>query len=127
MARILIIDDEPAILMLLKRILSSTGHEVLAATDGGSGLRCASTEKLDLILSDLSMPGDPSGMKLLAAIRRVQPACPLAVVSGYSGQDCVDECAALGIRDFLPKPFEIAFVRAFVAEILARTAGAPAG
>jgi CheY-like chemotaxis protein len=120
MARILVIDDEPAILMLLKRILTGAGHEVLTATEGGAGLLAAAQETVDLILSDLSMPGEPSGVRLLAAIRKARPACPLVVVSGYSSQDCVDECTALGIRDFLPKPFEIGFVRAFVGDILRR-------
>ena len=120
MARILVIDDEPAILMLLKRILASAGHEIVTAAEGGSGLQMATTETVDLILSDLSMPGDPSGLQLLAAIRKAKPTCPLVVVSGYSGQDCMDDCRALGIQDFLPKPFEIMFVRSFVAEILAR-------
>lgn len=120
MARILVIDDEPAIVMLLKRILVGAGHEILTAGDGDSGLRLAGSEAVDLILSDLSMPGNPSGLQLLAAIRAACPTCPLAVVSGYSNQDCMDDCRALGIRDFLPKPFEIMFVRTFVAEILAR-------
>jgi CheY-like chemotaxis protein len=120
MARILVIDDEPAIVMLLKRILAGAGHEVLTAGDGDVGLRIAGEEAVDLILSDLSMPGNPSGLQLLAAIRAARPDCPLAVVSGYSNQDCIDDCRALGIRDFLPKPFEIMFVRTFVANILAR-------
>lgn len=124
MARILIIDDEPAIAMLLKRILAGAGHEVLTASDGGAGLALAREQMLDLVLSDLSMPGQPSGMQLIAAVRAAQPNCPVAVVSGYSSQDWIDDCRALGITDFLPKPFEITFVRSFVAGILARK---PAG
>jgi CheY-like chemotaxis protein len=120
MARILVIDDEPAIVMLLRRILAGVGHEVLTAAEGGAGLRLATEESFDLILSDLSMPGQPSGIALLAEIRKAKPDCPLVVVSGYSSQDCVDECRAIGIRDFLPKPFEIAFVRSFVSGLLAR-------
>ena len=70
MARILVIDDEQAIVMLLKRILAGAGHEVLVATDGGKGLQMAEQEQVDLILSDLSMPGVLSGLQLLAAIRK---------------------------------------------------------
>ena len=88
MARILVIDDEQAIVMLLKRILAGAGHEVLVATDGGKGLQMAEQEQVDLILSDLSMPGVLSGLQLLAAIRKAKPACPLVVVSGYNNQDC---------------------------------------
>lgn len=122
MARILVIDDEAAIVLLLKRILVGAGHEVLTATDGGKGLIMVEQEQLDIILSDLSMPGEPSGMQLLAAIRKMKPACPLVVVSGYSSQDCVDECRSIGIKNFLPKPFEIAFVRSFVSSLLKQAA-----
>jgi DNA-binding NtrC family response regulator len=120
MARILVIDDEVAIMMLLKRILSGSGHEVLTAVDGGQAATLVQSQKFDLILSDLSMPGAPSGLELLSEIRKAQPECPLAVVSGYSSGDTIDACHQMGIVEFLPKPFELGFVRSFVDNILKR-------
>jgi DNA-binding NtrC family response regulator len=124
MARILIIEDELPILLLLKRILAGSGHEVMTASEGGIACSVATDNKLDLVLSDLSMPGDPSGMDLLREIRKLRPECPLVVVSGYSSEDTIAECKSIGVADFLPKPFELTFVRSFVDSIL-RSAAQP--
>jgi DNA-binding NtrC family response regulator len=121
MARILIIDDELPILTLLRRVLTGAGHEILTAADGGSGLKILREQELHLVLSDLSMPGDPAGIDLLKALLNARPGCPIAVVSGYSSGDSIDDCRRIGIKDFLPKPFEIAYVRTFVTDILSRS------
>jgi len=56
MSRILIIDDDPVMLALLKKWLTGAGHEILSATDGESGLQLAATERPEIIITDMMMP-----------------------------------------------------------------------
>lgn len=70
--KILMVDDEPDVRMLLKARLASNGFEVLEAADGPSGIRLAETERPDLILLDIRMPGK-DGIEVYAALRQ-QPA-----------------------------------------------------
>ena len=124
MAKILIIEDEPGIVYLLKQIIMGMGHEVRTAMDGTNGYSTATRESLDLILSDLYMPGSPSGMELIRKLRKANPQCPIIVVSGHPSRECVSECEALGVTDFLTKPFEMAFVRSVIDNIFKRKTGA---
>lgn len=120
MAKILIIEDEAAISTLLRRIIGHMGHEVATAADGSQAQKLAIDESFDLILSDLHIPGSPSGINLLLEIREKKPALPIVVVSGYSTGDLIDQCAEAGIKDFLAKPFEMMSVRSLVDDILKR-------
>ena len=122
MAKILIVEDEAPIALLLRRVLAGVGHEVVTAENGNDACRVAEQASLDLILSDLSLPSGPQGADLVRRLRTAQPACPLVVVSGYSSPDYVEEYKQLGVTDFLAKPFEILSVRAFVDSILRRCA-----
>lgn len=123
MAKILIIEDEPGIVHLLKFIITSMGHDVCTALNGTSGFDTATRERFDLILSDLHMPGSPTGMDLIRKLKKANPHCPVVVVSGHPSRDCLSECEALGITDFLTKPFELAFVQSVIEGIFKRKAG----
>lgn len=121
MARILIVEDEPAIMMLLRRVVTSMGHEVLPALHGDEALHLAESERvLDMIITDLTLPGQLSGVNLLRALRSAKPDVPVVVATGYSSEETLQICQELGITDFLAKPFEIAFVRTCVDTILKR-------
>lgn len=85
--RILIVDDEPAVLRAMSRMLAMHGHEVTTAADGGAALRAifTATEKFELMLLDLNMPRF-DGFDLLR-LRRMCPeldAVPIIIVSGIS-------------------------------------------
>jgi CheY-like chemotaxis protein len=67
--KILMVDDEPDVRMLLKARLASNGFQVLEAADGSSGIRIAETEHPDLILLDIRMPGI-DGIEVYAALRQ---------------------------------------------------------
>ena len=118
MAKILIIEDEPVVISLLKRIIGAMGHEVVLAADGQQGLDLARRENIGIIVSDLQMPGDPSGMDLIRKLRSTKPQCPIVIVSGYPSPEAMGECEKLGITDFLTKPFEMTFVRSVIEGIL---------
>ena len=117
MSKILVIEDEASIIALFRRMLTSAGHELITASDGENALCAAKSGTFDLVLSDLNLPGTPSGMDLLRAIRDLHPTTPIVVVSGYTASDVVDACKDMGITEFLPKPFEMTFVRNMVTRL----------
>jgi CheY-like chemotaxis protein len=94
------------------------GHELVTASDGPSGIDLIEREPADVILTDLNMPGEPSGMALVRKIREMRPDTPVVVISGYPTKERIDECNALGIEDFLTKPFEMTFFSSVVERLL---------
>lgn len=120
MAKVLVLDDDPGVMSYLKRVLATLGHEFVGATNGSEGITKAADPAINLIVSDLNMPGEPNRIELIRQLRQLRPDCPLVIVSGYaSQQSLVDECRALGITEFLTKPFEIGFIK----DILNKTLG----
>jgi CheY-like chemotaxis protein len=69
MARILVIDDDAAVIRLLKRILIDAGHIVQGAPDGKSGLSSYRQQPMDLVITDIVMP-DMEGLELITQLRR---------------------------------------------------------
>lgn len=118
MAKVLVVDDDPSVVSYLKRVLASLGHEVAVATNGADGLREASSQSVNLIISDLNMPGEPSRIELIRQMRKARSDCPLVVISGYACQESLDECRKLGVTEFLTKPFEIGFIRDILNQAL---------
>ena len=82
MARILIVDDEPAIRLLLARILSREGFDIQTAGDAIEAMAICATERFDLVLSDVGMP-EMDGHKLAQWVAENYPATKTALMSGY--------------------------------------------
>ena len=98
--RLLIIDDEPALLDLLRRYLGRQGYEVETCPNPGDALAQFrdDPERFSLVITDLSMP-EMSGEELIRRLREMRPALPAIITSGYPHQP-----QATGIG-FLQKPF----------------------
>lgn len=120
MAKVLVIEDERAISSLLQRIVGHMRHEAIVARNGPEALAIADTVHPDLIISDLRMPGVPSGIDLLRALRVRWPRVPLLVISGYASRDLVSKWPEIGIDEFLPKPFDMDAIREIIARLLVR-------
>ena len=113
MASVLIVDDEPFIIRFVTDTLRSGGYEVMAASSGEEALRILRTDgTVDLVLSDVVMPGMP-GPALLKAVKEISPATALMLMSGYPATD-----GPPGIA-FLPKPFRPGDLVAAVQRCLA--------
>ena len=124
MAKVLVLDDDPSVVSYLKRVLAALGHEIVAASNGSEGIDRISDRSISMIVSDLNMPGEPNRLELIRRLRELRPDCPLVVISGYASQDSlVEDCRALGVTEFLTKPFEIGFIK----DILQRTLGSGSG
>jgi DNA-binding response OmpR family regulator len=115
-ARILVVDDDPDILALVRIKLESCGHAVLTAPDGEAGLAAAGEQQPDLVLADWTMPR-LTGIEMLAHMRAdpATAAIPFILLTARAHE--VDEP---GIDGFIAKPFGLADLVAGVDAVLAR-------
>lgn len=104
MARLLIVEDEFLIARVLQRMVRSMGHEVCAlASTGVDAVTHASQERPDLILMDIRLAGEMTGIDAARQILRHHPT-PIIFVSGYSNEEIKQEAMSLSPVAFLPKP-----------------------
>ena len=112
MADILIIDDDPAVLGILRRILEEAGHSVTDAPDGEVALRHYEGKPADLVITDIFMPG-MDGIEFLVYIRKTFPAARVLAMSGggiLSRDQALSDASLLGADEILQKPFSKAEV-----------------
>jgi len=118
MSRILVVEDDPELRRLLQRELSASGHEVLLAEDGETGVRVHASASPDLIILDWMLPGI-DGLDVLRAVRR-SSTTPVLMLTARG--DEVDRVIGLelGADDYLPKPFGIRELLARVRALIRR-------
>ncbi|MBI4369832.1 MAG: response regulator [Elusimicrobia bacterium] len=104
MANILLIDDEPDMRRALRQLLEHYGHQISEAGDGDEALRLVESQKPDLALLDLRLPGQ-DGVEILREIRREHPDLAIIMITGFSSNEAKMELERLGISAFLTKPF----------------------
>jgi PAS domain S-box-containing protein len=105
--RILVVDDEPAVLELAQEFLKRSGFEVLTACGGCEGVEVfrAHSGEVDAVVLDVVM-SEGSAKEAFLEIRRFRPDVPVVLISGYDKVNALEGFAADGISSFLPKPFE---------------------
>jgi DNA-binding response OmpR family regulator len=101
--RILVIDDEPAMIGAVAALVGSVGHRVSAAYDGHEALRRYDAEGPDLVILDLAMPG-LDGVAVCREIRRRGPT-PIIILSGEGDEAAKVEALDAGADDYVTKPF----------------------
>lgn len=100
---ILVVEDEPALLMLLSETVRSIGYKVICAANGTEAMAIVDDGvEFDLLLTDIVMPGGISGFALAKSIRNLMPNVPIVYMSGYSGYD-ESEMGEV-VAPMLPKP-----------------------
>ena len=115
---ILVIDDEPNMLQLLERILTSEGYNVKLATDGVYGISLLRDEDPDLVLLDIMMPG-PDGFMVIDRIREESNA-PIIMLTAKRDTESIKKALELGADDFIKKPFRPAELVARISSKLRR-------
>jgi CheY-like chemotaxis protein len=108
MARVLVIDDDPTIRILVVGMLETKGHTTVEARDGRAGVAIFSKQLVDLVVTDIVMP-EQEGIETIGAIRRLNRSVPILAISGSStiggAGDYLRAAAALGATATLQKPF----------------------
>ena len=105
MALILIVDDDRNICKVLKGLLQSVGFDVLTAYDVDTAMLIIDEEDLNLIITDLRMPGK-SGMALLTLSKEKKPAVPVIMITAYGNIEAAVIAIKQGAYDFITKPFD---------------------
>ena len=105
-ARLLIVDDEKNMLVMLKKVLSRNGMEIDVASSGEEALQLVEKSKYDLALIDICMkPMD--GLELLEAIRKAAPNTGAIMLTGYPSPYSIQRSEELGAIGYLTKPIGI--------------------
>jgi len=106
MSKILIVDDEPRILLLMKSLLKANGYEVATTASGAEALEVVHKGDIDIVVTDLRMqPMD--GMMLFREIKAFNPDIPVILLTAYASVETAVEAMRHGIFDYMTKPFKV--------------------
>lgn len=121
MARILLVEDEPLMAHMVRRILERAGHQVDWASSGQAALDKL-LESYDLVVCDLVMPG-VSGLEVIQRMRALGLSTPILALSASVSEKSRREALEAGAQAFLGKPFETQTLLAQVDRLLTREDG----
>src|SRR5690349_9511371 len=110
MATILIVEDEAKMRRLLELNLGEDGLVTLSAEDAESGLKLLRENAVDLVVTDLKLPG-MDGLEFLQAIKRQNAALPVVVMTAFGSVETAVEAMKAGASDYVLKPFSLAEMR----------------
>jgi signal transduction histidine kinase len=116
---VLVIDDEPSIRMLITDVLSDTGYSVLEASDGPAGLRVLqSAARIDLLITDVGLPGGMNGRQVADAARTLRPDLRVLFITGYAENALMGNGHLEKGMHVLAKPFEVERLAIKIRELL---------
>lgn len=104
--RILVIDDEKSARLLLERVLTRAGHQVVLTETGEEGLEQLSRGEFDLIITDKNLPG-MDGLEVLRLARETRPTLQAVVITGFPTPETKVASRQLGVFAYVTKPFGI--------------------
>ena len=114
---ILIVEDDPHVLLSYEEILKSSGYAVVKAESGEAAERILRTSSIDIAITDLKMP-KMGGLEVLRIARNVDPETIVILITAYPTVDTAVEAMKFGACDYLVKPFSVEQLRAVVKEAL---------
>jgi two-component system KDP operon response regulator KdpE len=104
--RVLVVDDEPAILRFLRPSLATQGYIVSEAVDGKSALEAIRRKAADVVVLDLGLP-DMDGLDIIRQLREAGETLPIIILSSREAEDAKVKALDLGADDYVTKPFGI--------------------
>ncbi len=117
--KILLVEDEPNVVSLIKRGLAESGYEISVALDGWSGLQMTTTHDFDLIILDIMLPG-VNGLEICRSIRRQNEQVPIMMLTALGTTENIVTGLDSGADDYLVKPFKLAELNARVRSLTKR-------
>jgi len=115
--QVLVVDDEPNLRRVLSAQLSRDGYDVHTAEDGAQALAVLAEHHIDLVITDLKMPG-VDGMELLRRTLKLDAELPVVMITAHGTVDNAVEALKLGAFDYITKPFDQGEVRTIVRKAL---------
>jgi len=116
---ILIVDDELSMREFLAILLEKEGYKTLSASDGKAALSQLAAAPVDLIISDIRMPG-MGGLDLLAAAKKIDNNLPVVMITAYASPDDAVTAMKNGAYDYITKPFKLDEIRNVVTGAISR-------
>ena len=117
--RILIVDDEPRLVRLVREVLGAVGYEVLEAADGEMGIEMVALEQPDLLLLDILLPLGMDGYEVCRRVREFSNLPIIMLTAKIQEQDRV-QGLDLGADDYITKPFSVAELLARIRAVMRR-------
>jgi two-component system, NtrC family, response regulator AtoC len=117
MANILIVEDEPRMRRLLEISLGEDGHNAQIVEDAETGLKFLRKERVDLVVTDLKLPG-MNGLEFLQEVKRLNASLPVIVMTAYGTVETAVEAMKAGASDYVLKPFSMAEIKLVVRKEL---------
>jgi DNA-binding NtrC family response regulator len=114
---ILVVDDEPNVLVTYRLILQQQGYEVSAALSAEEARKLLAEGPVDMLLCDLSLEKQESGFDVIEFAREIDPGMPTVLLTGYATQDANDRAEERGIP-VLFKPIDIKELLQTISELL---------
>ncbi|CAM4484968.1 sporulation initiation phosphotransferase F [Paenibacillus sp. oral taxon 786 str. D14] len=111
--KVLIVDDQNGIRILLMEVFSSEGYKTFQAANGKMALEIVRSDSPDLVLLDMKIPG-MDGLEILKHIKEVNPEIKVIMMTAYGELDMIKEATDLGALMHFTKPFDIDEMRAAV-------------
>jgi PAS domain S-box-containing protein len=119
--RVLVVDDEEALVAVASEVLTRIGYEPVGCADGAAALAAfeAAAGRIDAVVADEVMPG-LTGTQLALALRKRRPDLPIVLVSGYTGPMLTERALGAGITEVLKKPVQSREIASALARVLRR-------
>src|SRR5215471_15053033 len=117
MPTILIVEDEPKMRRLLEISLGEDSHTLHTAPDAETGLKIFQREAVDLIITDLKLPG-MNGLEFLQEAKRWNASIPIVVMTAYGTVETAVEAMKAGASDYVVKPFSMAEMKLVISKEL---------
>jgi two-component system response regulator (stage 0 sporulation protein F) len=114
---ILIVDDEERLGKALARSFNEENYRTLNAVTGEAAIDLLKNRKVDLVITDLVMPG-MDGMTLVKNARNIVPEIKVVIITAYGSAESMQEAKELGVAHYLAKPFDLADLKSKVRELL---------
>jgi PAS domain S-box-containing protein len=115
--RILVVDDEEALVAVTSEVLKHIGYEPVGCSDGAAALAAFDAGGIDAVIADEVMPG-LSGTQLAIALRRKRADLPIVLVSGYTGPILTERALGAGVTEILKKPVQSRDIARALARVL---------
>jgi nitrogen regulation protein NR(I) len=105
-AKVLLIEDDPGIVMTLRRVLTEEGYSVQVEKRGDNGLAAAENDSFDVVITDMKLPG-LNGLDLVRELHAAKPRLPIILMTAHGTTETAIQATKSGAYDYLLKPFEI--------------------
>jgi CheY-like chemotaxis protein len=116
---VLVIDDEPSVRMLVTEILEDLGYTAIEAADGPSGLKVLQSDvRIDLLITDVGLPGGMNGRQVADAARETRPGLKVLFITGYAENAAVGNGYLDDGMQVLTKPFVIEALAARIRDMI---------